>query len=165
MGTVADKIARLEAELAKLKAAQPAPPIDPAAVAAHRDAMHQAAERRMGAASAFTRDQLAEMERACPTNVVRDIALRDARAPQGPSSAGASGQVTRVSHSPGLPGTTGWQAERPFVRRDLPPGVPPQHPTPGVRAADALMDQADAADRLELAKRIAAQKATIKGAA
>jgi hypothetical protein len=87
-----------------------------------------------------------EMANAVPDHVMRDIA-RHGTIP-GPSVAGASGTVTKVSTSPGLPGTTtGW-------RREIPLG-----PQPGIRYVDQMLDAADRADRVELARRIARQKA------
>ena len=87
------------------------------------------------------------MERACPTSMMRDIALRDNRAPQGPSSAGivpTSQQVSnvRVGGAPNVPGGgTGWMREVPL------------RPPPGVAQADRLMDEADRRDRAELVQR------------
>ena len=122
-----DEIAALRAEVAALKdAVKPAPAVDPRE-AERRDAewmdqMHQMRERRMNFASNFHPDDLRAMEAAAPTSVVKEIALRDARAPTSPSSAGTSGQVTRVSSNPGILGsnTTGWVEPRPLSN---PPGV------------------------------------------
>ena len=49
------QIAELEAKIAKLEASITPAPYDPAAAAKWRDEMHQLAERRMSAASAFSR--------------------------------------------------------------------------------------------------------------
>ena len=87
-----------------------------------------------------------DMADACPDSVLQDI-VREQRVSsvaQGPSEAGTSGQVTRVSVSPGLPGSTnGW-------REAVPLG-----PMPGVALADRLMDEADRRDRVELVERLA----------
>lgn len=62
-----------------------------------------------------------EFAEAVPTSLIRDV-VRDNRAPQGPSSAGASGQLTKTSSSPGIPGsnTSGWLRETPLSN---PPGI------------------------------------------
>jgi hypothetical protein len=100
-------------------------------------------------------ETLKDMERACPTSVMRDIAMRDARAPLGPSSAGiipTSQQVSRTSSGAGLVGsTTGWREATPLG------------PQPHIQHVDRLMDEADRRDRLELiqqeeARRRAEQK-------
>jgi hypothetical protein len=140
MGAVANKIAQLESELKKLKASQPTP-IDPAAEGRWRNEMHQAAERRMRDASAFSRDQLAAMEAACPADVAQDIVARG-NIPA-PSQAGASGQVTKTSSNAGLPGSrTGWAHASQFVPNDLPPGVA-LHPVPGVSLLDRQLSPMD----------------------
>jgi hypothetical protein len=75
-----------------------------------------------------------DMAAAIPDHVVRDIALRDCRAPTGPSSQGAipsSQQVTSVRG-------TGWARERPIA------------PPPGIRYVDAQIDVQDMRDRKEL---------------
>jgi hypothetical protein len=83
------QIAALEAEIAALKASQPTP-IDPAAAGAWRDKMHEIAERRAlrQAKSMFSHAELAAMQTAAPDDQCKAIALRDCRAPQGPSSQG-----------------------------------------------------------------------------
>jgi hypothetical protein len=158
MGELENKIAQMEVDLAKLKASAAPEPYDAAAMARWQDEQHQIREARASAAArlAFSPEQLREMERAAPTSVVRDIALRDARAPQGPSGAGTSGQLSRVSSNVGIIGsnTTGW--------RDA---VPLSNP-PGTNYADRLMDaqdRRDLEDRIVAeAKRRAALKATEK---
>jgi hypothetical protein len=91
-------------------------------------------------------ETLKDMERACPTSTMRDIAMRDARAPQGPSSAGiipTSQQVSRVSSNAGLVGsnTSGWREAKPLG------------PQPGIDHVDRLVDAQDRRDRLELIQR------------
>jgi hypothetical protein len=81
-----------------------------------------------------------EMAAAIPDHVVRDIALRDCRAPTGPSSQGvvaSSQQLSNVRPA----GGTGWQAP-----------IPLSSP-PGVAQADRLMDEQDQKDRAELVER------------
>ena len=145
------ELADLKRELADLKASlvQTQTPSDPAAMGRWRDEMHALSEARMSRAANFSPEDLRAMEAACPTTAVKDIAAKGTVQP--PSMAGACGQVTSVQRSPGLHGTTGWAPQVPFTRNDL-------HPTPGVAAADRLMDQADIEDRVELAKRIAEQR-------
>src|SRR5215472_11955778 len=59
------------------------------------------------------RSVMREMSEAIPTDMVREIALRDGRAPTGPSSAGAIPSSQQVSNvRPGGNGT-GWQHKRP----------------------------------------------------
>ncbi len=93
-------------------------------------------------------ETLKDMERACPTRVMRDIAMRDNRAPLGPSSQGivpTSQQLSHVSSGAGLIGsnTTGWQPVRKF-------GDDGRHPTPGVDLLDRQLaphDRLNPADR------------------
>jgi hypothetical protein len=63
-------------------------------------------------------ETLKDMERACPTSTMRDIAMRDARAPQGPSSQGiipTSQQLSNVRAGSGLVGSnTGWRNPTPI---------------------------------------------------
>jgi hypothetical protein len=80
-----ERIAQLEAELAKLKSAMTPTPIDEAAIRAHRDQMHQLAEHRMSNAYAPSRAELDAYRAAAPDNVCRALA-RDGRAPIGPKS-------------------------------------------------------------------------------
>jgi hypothetical protein len=103
----------------------------------------------MSHASAFSREDLAAMERATPTAMVRDIAMRDNRAPLGPSGEGiipSSQQMSNVRL--GSSGTSGW--------RDATPLAPP----PGVNILDRIMDHEDAKDRAELVERRARMQAT-----
>jgi len=88
---------------------------------------------------------LREMERACPTSTMRSIAMRDARAPLGPSSQGiipTSQQVSRTSSGAGLVGSnTGWRNPTPLG------------PQPGINHVDRLVDAQDRRDRHELIQR------------
>ena len=61
------------------------------------------------------------------------IVGRDSHAPTGPSSAGTSGQVGRVSANPGIPGsnTSGWLRETPIS------------PPPGIHHIDRMMAHED----------------------
>jgi hypothetical protein len=149
-----DEIAALRAEVDALKAAQPKP--EPSAEERERatrewiDKMHQMREGRMSLATppSVVRD-FAVLDDA----LVKGIALRDARAPVGPSSQGAipsSQQVSNV-HPGGVPGGgTGWA-------REIPLG-----PSPHQRYVDTQLDAADARDRAELIERDAKLKAMQK---
>jgi hypothetical protein len=80
----------------------------------------------------------------CPTDFIQDIRKDHQNAPRGPSQAGASGQITKVSSNAGLPGTVntgGWREP------------PPLGPQPGINHVDRLMDAADRADRAALIQR------------
>jgi hypothetical protein len=143
-----DEISDLKRELAEVKAAMK--PLDPSAL--EREAkewaseMHALSEARMSNAGAFTLEELRAFEAAAPRSVVQDLVAHGTI--PGPSGAGTSGTITKVSSSPGLPGsnTGGW--------RDATPIGPP----PGIAQADQLMDAADKADRIELAQRLARRR-------
>jgi len=96
---------------------------------------------------------LRAMVEAVPDRVIRDIAMRDARAPQGPSSQGAipsSQQVSNV-HPGGVPGGgTGWA-------REIPLG-----PSVHQRYVDAQLDAQDARDKAERIRQDAQLKAMEK---
>jgi hypothetical protein len=134
-----NEIAEIKAELERVKTAMR--PADPAAmekeIAAWRDQMHQASESRMANASAFSREDLAAMERAVPTETVQAIAMRDARAPSGPSAQGIIPSSQPLSNIRTGGSGTGW--------RDATPLAPP----PGVNILDRIMDHEDAKDRHE----------------
>jgi hypothetical protein len=126
-----DELAALKARVAELEAkAKPPEPFTPEPF--------QRFDPTAG--MSMPRSTMLEMARVVSDADMRDIA-RHGTIP-GPSAAGASGQTTKISSSPGLPGTTnGW-------RREIPLGPPP-----GVAACDAIMDAADARDRAELVER------------
>ena len=118
----AKEIAALKREVDALKAAQPKP-IDWAeqdrAAAKFVDEMRELSERRMSQAMppSAVRD-FAVLDDA----TVKGIALRDARAPTGPSSQGAipsSQQVSNVRGTGGVPGGgTGWAHSVPLTADD-----------------------------------------------
>ncbi len=144
------EIAALKAEVDKLKASQPTS-YDPAAVGRWQDEMHQMRERRASSHMPFSRSDLDAMRAAAPDDVVRNIAMRDNRAPTGPSSAGTSGQTMRVSTSPGIIGSnTGWAREIPLS------------PPPGVAQADRLMAHEELEWRRQRVKEQAELKALLK---
>ena len=145
---MADQKAELEAlKAAQAKANPPKSTFVPISNAEWRDQMHALAEKRMSMATppSVVRDWA-----VIPEHIVKGI-REDRHAPTGPSSAGASGQVTKVSRDPGLPGS-GWSAPTPLSN------------PPGVAQADRLMDAQDRRDRIELAQRIAAHEAAMRAA-
>jgi hypothetical protein len=115
-----DKIAALEREVAELKAAQPKP--QPSredqerATAEWVDEMHRMREGRMSLATppSVVRDFAVLEDR-----MVKEIALRDARAPAGPSSQGVIPSSQTVTNVRGG-GGTGWVDPRPLTN---PPGT------------------------------------------
>ena len=121
-----DELAELKARIDELERAAkpPEPYIDdwvPPPPAIDRVSMHPST--------------MMEFARAVPDSVIRDI-VQDNRAPQGPSSAGASGQITKVSTSPGIPGSgTGWVNSSPLT------------PPAGLRWVDQQLDAQDRKDR------------------
>jgi hypothetical protein len=138
-----DELAQLKRELkAELKAELEAKPRDYEREAAEwRDQMHRLSEGRMSQASPPpSADDRRNMNAACPDNQMKGIALRDARAPTGPSSAGAIPSSQTVSN------VRGWAREIPL------------RPPEGVNYADRLMDEQDRRDRAELAQRLGALK-------
>jgi hypothetical protein len=144
-----DELSELRARIAELERAKPAPMPDEAAAAKWRNEMHQAAENRMARANAFSHEDLRAMEAATPADTCRDL-WQHGRTP-GPSAAGTSGMITKVSSNAGLPGSnTGWRTA-PAI------GLPP-----GVAIADRLMDAQDARDRAELVERHARMQAMQK---
>jgi hypothetical protein len=79
------------------------------------DAAHQMRERRAseGALSHFSRDELAAMRAAAPDDQCREIAMRDARAPTGPSSQGIIPTSQPLSNVR-VGGGGGWQRTIPI---------------------------------------------------
>jgi hypothetical protein len=146
----ADKIAALEREIAALKAAQ-APPTSsfkPMSAAEHFDQMHAAAEARANQFVTLSPERRREMEKACGTDDLRDL-VHASHAPRGPSAEGiVPGSQLLTSVRAG--GGSGWQ-------REIPLG-----PQPGHRYIDRIADEFDRRDRVELAQRLAAQKAAMK---
>jgi hypothetical protein len=142
------KIAALEQEVEALKAkSTPAPaPTDPReterSIAEHIDRMHQMRERRMGLASNFHPDDLRAMEAACPTDLVRSIALRDARAPQGPAGSAIPSSQSVSNVRTGGSSTPGWSEPRPLG--------PPE----GIRHVDAQCIADDVRQRAELKRKL-----------
>ena len=107
------QIEALQAQIDRLKSSQPTV-IDKAAEGEWRDRMHEIAEQRAlrDAKSMYTRAELAAMQAAAPDDQVKAIALRDGRAPTGPSSQGIIPTSQPISNVRG-PGS-GWLAPRPI---------------------------------------------------
>jgi hypothetical protein len=137
----ANEIAALRAEVEALKAAQPKP--QPSreeqerATAKWIDEMHQLREGRMSLATppSVVRDMAVLDDR-----LVKEIALRDTRAPTGrPGMIPSSQQSTGGSRPANVAGSgTGWAHETPIG------------PPPGLRYVDQQLDAQDAKDRAEL---------------
>jgi hypothetical protein len=150
--TSKDEIPQLRKELTDLKASLAPTPDDPAAVGKWRDEMHALAERRAAGHNPFSRADIAAMQAAAPDDVVKNIALRDARAPTGPSSQGAIPSSQQVSNvrTGGGGNRTGWQNPIPLS------------PPPGIAWVDAILEVDSTKQRgermIEEAKRKAAEK-------
>jgi hypothetical protein len=82
--------------------------------------------------------------RAVPDHVLREIAMRDNRAPTGrPGMIPTNQQSSGGGGSANVPGSgTGWAHETPIG------------PPPGIRYVDAQLDAQDAKDRAELVRRL-----------
>ena len=153
----AKEIAALRREVDELKAKAKAEPPAPEVSWEERERrarewaneMHQMREGRMSQAMppSVVRDWA-----VLDDNLVRGIAMRDARAPTGPSSQGvipSSQQMSNV-HTGGKSSTPGWVS-----------AIPLSNP-PGTAQADRLMDAQDRRDRAELIERDARLKAMQK---
>jgi hypothetical protein len=116
MPTTKDEIAALRAEIAALKAPPKSREQLDAECRAFQDEMHQMRERQMSNIPTPP-EMLRAYAAACPDHVARD--LRAHGTVPSPSGAGASGQVTKVSSSPGIPGS-GWRESAPLSN---PPGI------------------------------------------
>jgi hypothetical protein len=126
MPTDKEKLAALERKVAALEAAQPAKAksreeLD-AECRAWQDEVHKMRERQMSQVP-VSPELLRAYEAACPPGTAQD--LRAHGTVQSPSQAGASGQVTKASTAPGIPGS-GWQ-------KPVPLG-----PQPGINYVDAI---------------------------
>jgi hypothetical protein len=137
--TDAQRIAKLERELAALKAAQaPPPPFKP----------EPWQQFDPTANMSMPRSTLLEMAAAIPDATIKGI-VRDNRAPTGrPGVIPGSQQVSSARHGgTNAPGDgTGWA-------REVPLG-----PQPGINHVDRLIDEQDRRDRVELAERLAKQQ-------
>lgn len=131
------QIADLKVEVDQLKASLAPTPNDAAAMGRWKDEMRAIADRREAQAYRPSPDEIAAFRAACPDEVIHGIAMRDARAPQGPCSQGPASAT--VSHVRGPVGGTGWREASPLG------------PPPGLRYVDA---QLDAQDRRDLDERI-----------
>jgi hypothetical protein len=132
------KVEELEA-----KVSPPKSDFVPLTDAEHIDRMHRMREARMAMA---TPPEVIRDFAVLDDALVKGITLRDARAPTGrPGMITDSQQPTSPRSSAGS--GTGWVAPTPLSN------------PPGVAQADRLMDEQDRRDRLELAERLAKQKA------
>ena len=95
---------------------------------------------------------LAAMVAAVPDHVIREIAMRDNRAPTGrPGMIPTSQQSTGGGGSANVPGSgTGWAHQTPIG------------PPPGLRYVDQQLDAQDAKDRQELIEKKAGEQAMQK---
>jgi hypothetical protein len=95
---------------------------------------------------------LAAMVAAVPDHVIREIAMRDNRAPTGrPGMIPTSQQSTGGGGSANVPGSgTGWAHQTPIG------------PPPGLRYVDQQLDAQDAKDRQELIEKKAREQAMLK---
>jgi hypothetical protein len=116
--TTADEIAALKKKVEELEAKVSPPKSDfvPMSDAEWRDQMHQAAEKRMSMATppSVVRDWAVLDDR-----LVKEIAMRDARAPTSPRGTIPSQQVTGGGGPLPSP-TPGWSEPRPLTN---PPGT------------------------------------------
>jgi hypothetical protein len=147
-----DDIAALRAEVEALKAAAPKP--QPTAEERERatrewmSEMHTMREGRMAMAMppSVVRDFAVLDDR-----LVKEITLRDARAPTSPQSAIPTSRQFSGGGSANVAGSgTGWAHETPIG------------PPPGLRYVDAQLDAQDARDRAELIAREAKLRAMEK---
>jgi len=115
--TDAQRIAKLEREIRKLKAAQAPPPAPfvPESDAEYRDRVHQMRERAANNFQ-FRPEILREMTRACGDDDLRDLVAASHR-PQGPSQGGvpSSSMISNVHPGGGMAGNgTGWRTAAPL---------------------------------------------------
>jgi hypothetical protein len=137
-----DELAALKRKVEELEAkvSPPKSTFVPESDAEHCDRMHQLRERQ--ANSWMPPSAIREMIAAEPRGFMRDVALRDARAPNSPAMIPDNQQVRSAGGSRG----TGWVDPAPLSN------------PPGVAQADRLMDEQDRRDRAELAQRLGALK-------
>jgi hypothetical protein len=132
----AERIAALEREVAALKAAVAPKPAEsdwkPMSDAEHRDRLHQMRERQMSMA---TPPEVVLDWAVIPDHIVRGIALRDARAPQGPGTSIPSSQQVSNVRTGGR--GSGWVDPTPLSN------------PPGTRLVDALCIADDVRQRAE----------------
>jgi len=113
--TAKDELAKLKREVEELKAKLSPPKSEPF--------VSEPFQRYDPTAGmSMPRSTMLEMAAAVPDHMLRDIALRDTRAPTGPSAQGAipsSQQVSNVRGGGGVPGGgTGWAHSVPLTAAD-----------------------------------------------
>jgi hypothetical protein len=124
-----EELTELKARVAELEArARPPAPFDPGPI--------QRFDPTEG--MSMPASTLREMARAVPDSLIREVAMRDARAPSGPSGQGVIPSSQSMSEVRVGGGGTGWQ-------REVPLG-----PQPGIAHVDAQLDEADRRDRAVL---------------
>jgi hypothetical protein len=135
-----DELAALKKKVEELEAkvSPPQSTFVPMTDAEWQDKMHQMKERRMAMA---TPPEVVLDWAVIPDHIVRGIALRDARAPQGPSSQGVIPSSQSVSNvRTGGSATPGWVDPTPLSN------------PPGTRLVDALCIADDVRQRAERMK-------------
>jgi hypothetical protein len=140
--TEKDELNALRKRVEELEAkAKPPAPIDwERRIAEHNDQVHQMREGRMAHASNFHPDDLRAMEAACPTSQMKEIALRDARAPTG---------------RPGMIPNSGAGDPRPSAGDGKGYVDPrPLGPQPGIHWVDAQLIADDVRQRAELRRKL-----------
>jgi hypothetical protein len=141
-----DELSELKARVAELEAK--AKPPAPAPSTPQSFQRYDPTENFRMPASA-----LREMVNAVPDQMMRDIAMRDGRAPTGPSAAGVIPSSQPLSNvRTGGSGTSGWAREIPLS------------PPPGVNILDRIMDHEDAKDRHERMVEEARRQALLEAA-
>jgi hypothetical protein len=139
-----DELAALKKKVEELEAkvSPPKSTFVPMSDAEHRDMVHQMRERQ--ANSWMPPNAIRDMVNAEPRGFMNDVALRDARAPTGPSSQGAipsSQQVSNV-HTGGSGSGTGWVDPQPLSN------------PPGTNWVDAIAIADEVRQRAELKRKL-----------
>jgi hypothetical protein len=137
-----DELAELKKRVAELEAKAKPPPEMPEPKYPQR--WDPTANFRMPA------ETVREMARVVPDAMMRDIAMRDGRAPTGPSAQGVVPSSQGLSNVRTGGGGKGWAHEIPLG------------PQPGINHVDRLLDAQDARDRHELMMAEARRQAMLK---
>jgi hypothetical protein len=124
------QLAEQQAEVEALKAAQPKPKPE------FKEQPYQRYDPTEGMSMPLS--TLRDMVNAEPRGFMRDVAMRDNRAPNHPGTIPSKSEA----RAPLPSSTPGWVDPSPL------------RPPPGVAQADKLMDEQDRRDRAELARRL-----------
>jgi hypothetical protein len=137
-----ERVAALEREVAELKAKvdPPKSTFKEMSDAEWRDHVHQMRERQ--ANSWMPPSAVQEMVAAEPRGFMREVAMRDARAPNSPGTIPRSEQPSNVRPDSGPANTTGWRDATPIG------------PQPGIQWVDAQCIADDVRQRAELARKL-----------